>query len=123
MASCTAAITDSYDDAQLICWDGVSLNILPRQTSNCNPPNLCLLSFWDYSCESLHLANRWVLREHKLSAQSNMAPKLVTLTNFWGANDTNLQNEKTPSYHSPGFSTFLFCPPPCTDDLPGEQRL
>jgi hypothetical protein len=30
---------------------------LPRLDLNLNPPNACLLSIWDYSYESLHLAS------------------------------------------------------------------
>jgi hypothetical protein len=44
-----ARTTDAKHYAQLVGWDGVSLIFLPRLAFNCNPPNLHLLSSWDYT--------------------------------------------------------------------------
>jgi hypothetical protein len=37
-----------YTPSYLAYWDGDLANFLPRLASNCDPPNLCLLSSWDY---------------------------------------------------------------------------
>jgi hypothetical protein len=42
-------------------------NYLPRLALNCNPPDLCLLSSWDYKCEPSAPGLKYTSQEHAVS--------------------------------------------------------
>jgi hypothetical protein len=95
-------------------WDKVSWTICLGQASNCDSPDLCLLSSWDYRCEPLAPGKAcWLLNKQTLpwtelkltledfpagvlawssaagpglcSSQGGQAPAvLVTFGNLWG---------------------------------------
>jgi hypothetical protein len=50
-----AGITSMHHQCLIACGDGGLANILPGLFSNLYPPDLRLLSNWDYSCVSLCL--------------------------------------------------------------------
>jgi hypothetical protein len=67
IASCSiAGMTGVPHYTQLINWDGTSLTFLSRLPSNCDPPDLHLLSNWDYRHESLHLAKSLLKEKNKV---------------------------------------------------------
>jgi hypothetical protein len=52
VTSCVSGITGTCYHAWLIDWAQISLTyFLPRLASNHDPPDLYLLSSWDYRCE------------------------------------------------------------------------
>jgi hypothetical protein len=56
-ASYLAGTTGAHHCTQLFTgWDGGLINFLPRLAENLDPPDLCLLSSWDYRHEPLCLA-------------------------------------------------------------------
>jgi hypothetical protein len=62
------------------------MNYLPRMPLNCDPPDLCLLSSWDYRCE--HRARLGSFPSHRAPGHSSCSE--------WGSRPPSVSKQSSP---------------------------